>query len=203
MVLENLTSEAGNFLSTLSLAEGRIALEPLLIFVIGMVIYSVFVFKFYRFIASKKILSYIKGDSLLAKAGHALEYIFLFPIVAFFWFFVLSVILTILSEVININNIFMVSMATMATIRVTAYYNELLSQDVAKLLPFALLAIFLLDISSLSIDKVLQVLNDLPAQTRLLFYYFVFIVLLEFFLKIINYIYEASFLKEGKERKKK
>ncbi len=204
MALDNITSTAGEFFNSLSVAEGRLALEPLVLFVLGMVIYSMLVFKFYRYIANKKILRIFKGDDALSRFLHVLEYIFLFPIVAFIWFLVMSVILSMMSKVIEINNIFMISMAIIATIRVTAYYNELLSQDVAKLLPLTLLAIFLLDITSLSasLERSIQVLSDLPSSTKVLFYYFVFLVLLEFFLKILDYLYSVSFLKEGKEKRK-
>ena len=71
-------------------------LKPLVIFVIGMVIYSVFIFKFYRFIARKDIfkfdLSKYDGKKLggLRKLWRVIlnifQTIFLFPIISFFAF---------------------------------------------------------------------------------------------------------------------
>lgn len=190
MALQNITSTVTDFLSRLSLAEGRLVLEPLIIFIIGMVIYSIFVFKFYKFISRKDIFRLSKGGqaSILKKIGYALEYIFLFPIIAFFWFFVISVLLSILSGVVNsIGNIFMISMAIMATIRLAAYYNEELSRDIAKLIPFAMLAIFLLDISGLTLGAALIVLQQLPNSLNTLIYYFLFIVVLEFILRVVTH----------------
>ena len=48
----NLTRTA---LANFSLAEASTFLQPLILFVIGIAIYSIFIFKFYRFIASKNI----------------------------------------------------------------------------------------------------------------------------------------------------
>ena len=202
MVIANVSQDISNiltyFLGTLSLTEARLVLEPLIIFIIGMVIYSIFVFKFYRFIARRDIFRLSKGGetSALKRLGYALEYIFLFPIIAFFWFLVISFLLSMLSQVpiLKIPNIFMASMAILATIRVSAYYNEDLSRDIAKLIPFALLAILLLDISDLSITVIIQVLQQIPLVASTVIYYFIFIVLLEFILRIAIH---------GKDRNKK
>lgn len=182
----NITSISSLF-SGLSVYEGLAVLEPLVIFVIGMVIYSVFVFKFYKFIARRDIFRISKGGStsFAKKIAYLIEYIFLFPVIAFFWFLVISLLLVMLSQILTIGNIFMLSMAVMATIRITAYLSEDLSRDIAKLIPFSLLAVFLLEISNLSINAPLEVVRQLPSVGSTIIYYFVFIVVLEFFLRII------------------
>lgn len=182
MNFSNITSLL-NVTGDFSLQEARVILEPLIVFIIGMVIYAVFIFKFYRFIGSKNIFKRDKKyheHEGIRKLAYILEYLFLFPIIAFIWFFVISVILSVISEVLTIGNIFMISMAIVATIRITSYYNEDLSRDVAKLLPFALLAIFLLNISDISISTPFILLNQLSLVAKTLIYYFVFIVVIEF-----------------------
>lgn len=181
-ILDSLTA----FINSLSLNEALSVLEPLIIFVITMTIYSVFVYKFYKFISRRDIFRLSKGGeaSSLKRLVYGLEYLFLFPFIAFFWFFVIAVLLSMLSEVLIIGNVFMVSMATLATIRLAAYYHEDLSKDIAKLIPFALLAIFLLDITTISLDVPLSVLGQLPTVIKTLVYYFIFIVIIEFILKI-------------------
>lgn len=185
MVLDQLFS----FIDSLSLAEAQTVLEPLLVFIITMTIYAIFVFKFYKFLARRDVFRLSKGDnsSTAAKIGYALEYLFLFPLLAFFWFLVISILLSILSEILFIGNVFMAAMATMATIRLSAYYDEDLSRDIAKLIPFALLAVFLLDITSLSLDAPFQVIREIPTALSTLVYYFVFIVVLEFLLRIATH----------------
>ncbi len=178
-----------------SLAEAQTILEPLIVFIIGMIIYAVFIFKFYRFISRRNIFrrdkKYHEHEGI-RKLGYVLEYIFLFPIVAFIWFFVMASILSMISEVLTIGNIFMISMAIVTTIRVTAYYNEELSRDISKLLPFALLAIFLLDISNISISTPFELLTQLPPIAKTLVYYFAFIVVLEFILRGITGLKRSS-----------
>jgi hypothetical protein len=188
MALDTMQSLAATIFGQLSLAEGWAVLEPLIVFVTGMVIYSVFVFKFYKFISRRNIFSRERGEaSGLKKVFYALEYIFLFPVIAFLWFLVIAILLSMLSEVLRIGNIFMIAMATMVTIRICAYYNEDLSRDIAKLIPFALLAVFLLEISKISLSVPFLILAQIPLIANTLVYYFIFAVFLEIFLRLATH----------------
>jgi len=122
MILENVTSEINSFISNISVTEASNTIYPLVFFVVGIVIYSIFVFKFYKFISRRDIFRLTKGydTSKLKKIAYALEYIFLFPIIAFFWFLIMSSLIAMLSEVVAIENVFMISIVTIATIRITA-----------------------------------------------------------------------------------
>lgn len=187
MVLENITTSFINSISDFSLAKAWYLLQPLILFLIGMTIYSIFVFKFYKFMSRKEIFRLTEGggSSAMHKIAYVMEYIFLFPVIAFFWFFVISSLLMMLSQIIKVTNIFIASMATLATIRVTANYNEELSTEIAKIIPFVLLASLIFEITSISIDAPLKVLYQLPSVIDTLVYYFIFIVLLEIILKVV------------------
>lgn len=187
MVFENTTAYINDLIGNLSLSNASNALQPLIVFVIAMAVYSIFVFKFYKFISQKDIFRLSKGGdhTTLKKIAYTLEYIFLFPIIAFFWFLVISIILTMISEVIALDNIFMLSMATLATIRITAYFSEELSRDIAKLIPFALLVIAMIDTAYISPHALNKVINQIPAVVDILIYYFIFILILESVLKLI------------------
>ena len=180
-------SITGNVIQSLSLSEGFAAAQHLLIFVMGMVIYSVFIYKFYKFIAKKNIfeLHITKESSSTAKIKYALKYIFLFPIATFFWFFIIAILLSILSKVLTIGDIFLISMALTLTVRLTAYYSEDLSRDVAKLIPLAMLAIFLLDISTLSAAAPFRLINELSSIANVVLYYFITLIAIEFILRVI------------------
>lgn len=189
MALEELTAIAAAFAGTLSLQEALAALQPLILFIAGMALYSVFVFKFYKFLARREIfpLSAQRRHRKLGDVAAAFEYVFLFPVVAFFWFVVISALMAMFTTVLTISNIFLVSMALLATIRVTAYYKEELSQEIAKLMPLALLATFLLEITKATIEVPVAVLFQLPALGPVLVYYFAFIVVLELVLKALHW----------------
>src|SRR3989338_2208636 len=116
MVLENVISYFENTFNQLSLEGARTTLEPLIFFLIGMIVYSLFIFKFYRFISRKDLFKLTREGrhSKLGKLSYALKYLFLFPIVAFLWFFVISILLSMLSAVLKIGNVFMISMAILS-----------------------------------------------------------------------------------------
>lgn len=185
--INNLTPSINNIINNLSLLQATETLQPLILFIVGMVVYSIFVFKFYKFISRKDIFRVSKGEnnSAIKKLGYVMEYLFLFPVIAFCWFLILSILLALLSDVIMITNIFTVSMATLATIRITTYYDEDLSRDIAKLIPLALLAVFLIELTSFSSEVPLGVLSQIPTVLDTIIYYFIFIVILEFILRLI------------------
>jgi len=189
-----------------SLNEGLEIIQPVSLFVIGMIIYSFFIFKFYRFVARRDIFkSASKRLDGSQKQGaekffgyfiYVFKHIFLLPILVFFWFTCFSVILAFLSRQEGAQMVLLVSIALIATIRVMAYYNEDLSKDLAKMLPFALLGIFLVDISYFSIETSINAIKQIPALWNIMVYYLIFLILLEFVLRILSGIYNHFANKE-------
>lgn len=181
-------------LSSFSISEAYVILKPLILFVIGMVVYSIFIFKFYRFIARKEIFklnlqkysieSFAWLKKFLSAVFYLIEYVLLFPVFAFFWFIVFSALLSFLIRGQTVQSILLVSIALVSAIRVSAYYNEDLSKDLAKMLPFALLGIFLIDISYFSFSASLDVIKQIPLMWKTMFYYLIFAIVLEFVLRV-------------------
>ena len=182
----------------LSLDEALELLSDVAVYVLGMTVYAVFVFRFYRFLASQDMfaldMSRYEQSSMkfvrkcLQVFFYIVKYIIVFPVFAFFWFGVLTVILAFLSKGQSFSETLLVALATVSAIRVTAYYNEDLSRDLAKILPFAVLAVFLIDASFFSIGESLDILREAEKYTENIVYYLGFLVLLEFVLRIINAI---------------
>ena len=178
----------------LSVSEALTVLKPLLLFVIGMVVYSIFVFKFYRLIARKDIFELnlkqynIETFAWLKKISgvilYTIEYVLLFPVFTFFWFITLSILLSFMAKEQTVNSILLISIALVSAVRITAYYHEDLSKDLAKMLPFALLGIFLVDISYFSASSSLDIITQIPSMWEIMFYYLVFAIALEFLLRI-------------------
>lgn len=176
--------------SNFSLSGAVEVLKPLVSFVIGVVVYAIFVFKFYRLLARKDIFE------INIKAGHktsnvmwslllyVIKYILMFPLFVFFWFAILTALLSFLSKDQQIQSILLVSMALVAAVRVTAYYNEELSKDLAKMLPFALLGVFLINVSFFSFTDSIALMKQIPSNWVLLAYYLLFVIALEFVLRI-------------------
>ena len=113
------------------------------------------------------------------------KYLIVFPAFAFFWFAVLTFILALLSKEREISEILIIALATVAVIRVAAYYNEELSRDVAKVLPFAVLGLFLIDASFFEVGKSLNVLRGADDYRESILYYMLFLVALEFTMRVL------------------
>ena len=192
-----------SFLSTaiygFSLSDMVTLWRPLILFVVGIALYSIFVFKFYRFLARRKIIE-LKIHEYdihigLKKFLYVLECMVVFPFVIFFWFLVMSLLLTIISSGQGIETILFISVAFVSVVRIVTYYSEELAKDLGKLIPFALLALFLIDGAYISLDNSLILLQQLPAVWKILVYYLVFVIALETFLRLLT-------MKGSKKKKK-
>lgn len=171
-------------------------LRPLALFIGGMVLYAVFIFRFYRFLGRKDIFAldlskYERSEShsvsvLLRVFFYFAKYLILFPVVAFFWFAVLTILLSFLAKNQRIDDVLLISMAVVGAIRVTSYYHEDLSRDLAKILPFALLGVFVIDLSYFTMDESLISLRRTIARLDIILYYLGFIIGLEFLLRIAS-----------------
>ncbi len=192
----NFTAIPSLNLSYLSLSDFFNSSKPLFLFVGSILIYSLFVFKFYRFLAKRDILElklekysvdftgYLK--TVVKILFYILENLIVIPILIFFWFAVLGVILVVISKTQTANTILLISMAIVASVRIASYYNEDLAQEIAKIIPFSLLALFLVDISYFSIDKIIMTAQGLPSLWKNALYYLAVVVLMEFMLRLLK-----------------
>ena len=189
------------FTTGLNLDDAQSLLYDVAAYVVGMCIYAIFVFKYYRFVASKDMFgldlsrfeerSFRWARSTLHVILYAVKYLMVFPVFAFFWFAVITLILAFLAKDQSFSETLLVALATVSAIRVTAYYDEDLSRDLAKILPFAVLAIFLIDASFFSIRESLDILKEAGDYSEKIVYSLAFLVLLEIVLRLLNGIITA------------
>ncbi len=81
-------------------------------------------------------------------------------------------------------------MTILASSRLTAYYNEDVSREVAKLIPLALLGVFIVDPTYFSMEVVVDRFLRLPSMLYLILQYLSYIVVLELALRLIHNIRE-------------
>jgi len=187
------------FYNQLSLLIGEAYLQ-LFVFTIGLFIYAVFVWKFYKSLSRRDIfelnlekynLPTVKHKTL-KKVGSTIAYIFKYgfalPFYIFFWFLILSVFLLILSEELTVNHIILTSVVIVSTTRVTSYYKEELSTDLAKLVPFALMAILIIDPNFFSMEITITRLSQIPNLALQIVRFLIFSIVLEWILRIIYLI---------------
>jgi len=174
-------------------------MAALFIFIVLIALYSIFIFKFYRLIAKKNIISlnlkkyntaqHPAAVKFFALIFFIIEYVVVMPLLVFVSFFVLALFLVLLSGEQTISQILVVTAAIIGAIRLTSHFNEDLSRDLAKMFPFTVLAIFLLSPNPLGFVTFAEKLTELPAFLSQILYYLVFIVIFETVIRIFSLIF--------------
>jgi len=171
---------------------------------------SLLIWKFYRSVSKKNILGlnlnkYNKSEhplfaKLLTGVFYLLEYILILPFLIFVWFGAFTLFLILLAENLEVSVILKIAIVVIAAIRMTAYYKEDLSKDLAKMLPFALLAILITNptffTNFLSIIENLTKIGESFSQIGI---YFTFIISLEIILRIFDFIISLFGLQDHAE----
>jgi len=182
MAFEELASWGSLFsLESLAISDTSLIIS-LLYFALSLVIYSIIIWHFYRFIATRDCFKIRTRNH--PKAVEFLKYFFLFPFVAFLFFIGFSLMMLALTRNYEIPEILSISFALVAAIRTVAYYSEDLAKDVAKMMPFALLGLFLVDSSYFNMDEILIKFNSIPDFMSMAVQFIVFIIITEWVLRL-------------------
>jgi hypothetical protein len=170
----------------------------LFLLVLVVVLYAIFVWKFYRFISRKNILElnlnqynkFEKQSAIKIMAGifYFLEYIVILPFLIFFWFSIFVIFLILLTEGLDTQTILVISAVIIGAVRMTAYYKEDVSKEVAKLLPYTLLAVSMTKANFFNFERILGNITQLPSFYHNIIYYLAFIIILEIVLRAFDMI---------------
>ena len=95
----------------------------------------------------------------------------------------------------------LISVSLVGVTRVMSYYNEDLSKDLAKMMPFALLGVFLVDISYFEITNSIEAIKQIISLWRLIVYYLLILILIEFILRILYTIVKTIFPDQSNKAK--
>src|SRR3989344_1221995 len=166
------------------------------------VLYSIFIWKFYKFLASKEIIhlnlkqyNYSNNpflEKLFAVGLYTIEYLIILPFLVLFWFAILSSFLMVLSESENALQILLISAAIIASTRITAYINEDLSREIAKVFPFTILVMFIIDPNFFDLTDLFEKISQIPEFLNNITIFIVFIFAIEFVLRFLSEIYEFT-----------
>ena len=174
------------------------AILPLFGLVISIAIYSIFIWHFYRFIARRDCFKISNGNH--PRLIGFVKYFLIYPFVAFLFFTGFSMVLMFLTNNSDLGVVLSTSFAVIMAIRVTAYYSKDLAKDVAKMLPFALLALVLIDPSMFVIEDMIAKVNSLPEFFTVAVQFIVFIVLAEWIMRILLAMKYMFLPKQGPEK---
>ncbi|MBI4020398.1 MAG: hypothetical protein HY367_03635 [Candidatus Aenigmarchaeota archaeon] len=118
------------------------------------------------------------------KLAYFLKYTFLFPAITFLWYLVFVIILRLLSAK-SVGDILFIGIALISAIRISAYVNQRLAEDLAKTLPLVLIAGILLDPSFITFQARLSDLYVFGGEIPSFMKYLLFTVVLEFVLRTL------------------
>ena len=184
------------FPNGLNMSEAYNLLEPVALYILGMSVYARFVFAFYRFLAPKEIFKFDISRYeeskhravrvVLHTVLYVAKYLFIFPLVTFVWFATFTILLSFLAPDRPFSDILLITLAVVGTIRISAYVTEDLSKDLAKILPFAVLGIFIVNVSFFKTSESFDVLRQANGNRESTLYYLGFSIVLEFALRILS-----------------
>jgi len=165
------------------------------------VLYSIFVFYFYRFLAKKNILELNLGQynqyenptliKIFAGILYIFEYIIILPILTFFWFSTLATLTLVLAKSLEVTTVLLIVAALVTAVRITSYISQDLAKDLAKMVPFTLLAIAITTKDFFDIPGFAQRMNEIPALFSSIPYYLLFIIAVEFLMRIGEFLHSA------------
>jgi len=203
-----------NYLAQVSknLAAGS-TIYDLGIYIAGMVAYAIFVWHFYRFIARRDIIpiDYDKYNahgkfSPVRIAAYVGAHVFLYPLIIYVWFFVYSMFMFVLAKDMPLGVVLLIAISVIAATRVTSYYKEDLAKDVGKLLPFALLGVFLTSsaffadtTNFFSLDDFKIKLQEFPLFVSRVIEFIIFVVIIEVILRTI-FVIKRKILPAAEEK---
>lgn len=168
-------------------------LGPVFILLVGVILYSIFIYKFYKFIARKDVIrlnlnSKNFNKNKFAFLHYILEYLMIIPIFVFFWFVVLSIFISFMAQNQTMQTVYLISIAVVGAIRAVSYYDQYLAEDIAKTFPLTLLAVFVVeDIKNINLNVTSNFFTEL-IHPEVLFYYMIFIVGIEIVFRTIDVI---------------
>ena len=193
MIFENVVGFFQNLVN--SIPEEYKLISSLFLYTTLIIVYSVFIWKFYRFMAERDIIKLnLKQYSNterpeLGKFYEVLlstfEYLIILPFLVLFWFSVFSIFFLLLSENQNAEQILLITAAIIASTRVSAYISESLSKDIAKIFPFTVLVLFLLDPNFFKISSFFDKIIQIPTLFDKILVFVIFIFAVEFTLRVI------------------
>jgi hypothetical protein len=192
MAYEKLSDVLSNFSAESIMNFDYSFITPLLYIILLIAIYSIVIWHFYRFIARRDCfnINTIHHQQIFS----FLKYFLLFPFVAFLFFIGFSLMILFITREYEFVTILSTSFAVVIAIRLTAYYNEDLSKDVAKMLPFALLGLYIADPSYFSFIELSAKINALPEFLNLCIQFILLIIIIEWILRIILSVRKKIFI---------
>lgn len=186
---------------------------PTLGAIVAISVYSVFVFIFYRALAKRDLITLNLNhysDNLSGRVKKytrtmifVLQYIVVVPVLITFWTLVLAIILTLLSPDADHSRNALIATSVVGAVRILSYWTEDLSRDVAKMLPFGVLGVFLVGDAQVQISEIEELINGLNEIATSFASSLFLIAVLESILRSLSAMINIFSLRRKNHRQKK
>ena len=143
-----------------------------------------------------KIDSNSKFVNFINRFVYFLKYILIFPLYSFIWFLIFSFLLVLIAKARPIGEIMFFGIVIVSVTRIAAYVSPKLAEDMAKLLPWALIIVFLTDPTSITIESIKISFNNFVQEIPNVAKYLIFITFVEWSLRIGNWAIGSNKKKE-------
>ena len=186
-----IVSAAAGIYSSLQCTLGE-ATANVVLLAIGISLFAIAIGKFYKNFSRRELFA-IEWEKVhtgtfpkaMEYVKFAVEYILLFPLIVFVWFVLLGLFLFFVSGTLTIEQAMFISIALVAATRIVAYYDEEVSADITKMIPLALLAVFLASPEAFSIEMIEQRLVEMAGMLGKALPYIWLIIPLEVVLRVL------------------
>lgn len=135
--------------------------------------------------------------NLINRCVYFFKYILIFPLYSFIWFLIFSFLLVLIAKSRPISEIMFFGIIIVSVTRISAYVSSKLAEDMAKLLPWALIIVFLMDPQSITVESAQASFNSFVQEIPKVAKYLIFIAFVEWSLRIGNWM-----IGSGKENQK-
>jgi len=178
----------------------------LFLLVLLVILYATFIWKLYQLISKKNIFALNFGQynkfenpvltKLVAGFFYFLEYFIILPLLIFCWFVIFTIFLMFLTEDLGTNTILIISATIITSIRMASFYNESLSKELAKMLPFTFLAVSILNPKFFDVSRIFTQFSALSGLFSQIFVYLLFIIFVEMLLRFFDFVFSLFDLNE-------
>lgn len=161
--------------------------------------YVLFAFTSSKYLARKNIFGlnlnqYNKSNHpLLSKMYglflYTLEYLIILPAFIILWFYLLAAFLSLFLAGTSASLILLMAATLTVSIRILTYINEGMAHDVSKVVLLVFIAFSIISPQFSDINATISVISQIPSILNHILYYLIFVLLLEFLMRIVYMAY--------------
>lgn len=164
-------------------------LATLAVYAVGIAVYTLAVALLYVPLGTRMMFAKRFGERRVASAGRRFLYVLAFPLLSFAFFLVIAASMLFMASFsdddLTAREVMTIAMAVVLAIRVCAYFSETAAADLAKVMPLSMLAVVLVTNGFADLQESIANLRAFADDAGLLGLFFVVVVVVEFFLRIV------------------